>query len=412
MSSPKATAVDMNALKSHVRAAVITQKANACPMVARLAWHQAGTYDKSDGSGGSNGATMRFKPECDDDANAGLSIIRDMLHPVKVAHPELSRADLWGAASCAAIEFMGGPSIPYKFGRTDATSGAACPPIGRLPDASQGAQHLRDVFYRMGFNDQEIVALSGAHTLGSCHLARSGFDGPWTHNPLKFDNTYFTLLLNQEWVPRKWDGNPQFQDKATGRLMMLPTDMAIKTDPEFRKHAERYAASQEVFFKEFSAAFAKLLALGAPAKCQPSARAPRPSARDRASADFRDRCMHGNFEPAVKLFRSGDVDVHQVEATSGRTGLHKAAFWGHDHMFDFLLNECKMDINGVDYQGDTPLHDAARFGHASVVRKLLAAGARTDIVNKLGQDVLGTCAAYEKDDIAAIIKAHKPRSRL
>ena len=26
--------------------------------------------------------------------------------------------------------------------------GSACPVVGRLPDASQGAQHLRDVFYR------------------------------------------------------------------------------------------------------------------------------------------------------------------------------------------------------------------------------------------------------------------------
>lgn len=28
--------------------------------------------------------------------------------------------------------------------------------------AKSAAQHLRDVFYRMGFNDQEIVALSGS----------------------------------------------------------------------------------------------------------------------------------------------------------------------------------------------------------------------------------------------------------
>jgi catalase (peroxidase I) len=39
-------------------------------------------------------------------------------------------------------------------------------PDGRLPDAAQGAQHVRDIFYRMGFNDQEIVALLGAHALG------------------------------------------------------------------------------------------------------------------------------------------------------------------------------------------------------------------------------------------------------
>lgn len=32
-------------------------------------------------------------------------------------------------------------------------------PTGRLPDATQGPQHLRQIFGRMGFNDQEIVAL-------------------------------------------------------------------------------------------------------------------------------------------------------------------------------------------------------------------------------------------------------------
>ncbi len=62
------------------------------------------------------------------------------------------------------------PSVMFVgLGRVDQTDGTKCPPNGRLPDASQGAQHLRDVFYRMGFNDQEIVALSGAHTLGRCH---------------------------------------------------------------------------------------------------------------------------------------------------------------------------------------------------------------------------------------------------
>ena len=53
----------------------------------------------------------------------------------------------------------------------------AIPPNGRLPDAAQGQKHVRDVFYRMGFNDQEIVALLGAHTIGRCHADRSGFVG-------------------------------------------------------------------------------------------------------------------------------------------------------------------------------------------------------------------------------------------
>lgn len=44
----------------------------------------------------------------------------------------------------------------------------------------QGSGHVRDIFYRMGFNDQEIVALLGAHTLGRCYTDRSGYEGPWS----------------------------------------------------------------------------------------------------------------------------------------------------------------------------------------------------------------------------------------
>ena len=54
---------NVNAIKSDIRKAIINQKANACPMVARLAWHGAGTFDKSDGTGGLDGSTMRFEPE-------------------------------------------------------------------------------------------------------------------------------------------------------------------------------------------------------------------------------------------------------------------------------------------------------------------------------------------------------------
>ena len=104
------------------------------------------------------------------------------------------------------------------------------PENGRLPDASQGAPHLRDVFGRQDFTDRDIVALSGGHTLGRCHKVRSGFDGPWTDNPLKFDNSYFKNLMNLEWRKRVWDGKEQYEDVATQRLMMLPTDITIPSE--------------------------------------------------------------------------------------------------------------------------------------------------------------------------------------
>jgi cytochrome c peroxidase len=53
------------------------------PVLVRLAWHASGTYDKETGTGGSNGATMRFAPEGDHGANAGLVAARDFLEPVK-----------------------------------------------------------------------------------------------------------------------------------------------------------------------------------------------------------------------------------------------------------------------------------------------------------------------------------------
>jgi catalase (peroxidase I) len=81
-----------NALKTEIWNKLVNQKANACPMAMRVAWHSSGTFDKSDNSGGSDGATMRFEPEKSDDANAGLHIIHDLLIPVKKEFPNVSTA--------------------------------------------------------------------------------------------------------------------------------------------------------------------------------------------------------------------------------------------------------------------------------------------------------------------------------
>ena len=141
------------------------------PILVRLAWHCSGTFDKTTGTGGSNGATMRFKPESLHGANAGLSIAREQLEPLKEKYPKLSYGDLWTLAGVVAIQEMGGPKIKWRPGREDKAE-QDCTPDGRLPDGSKSFGHLRDIFYRMGFNDQEIVALSGAHVLGRCHTDR------------------------------------------------------------------------------------------------------------------------------------------------------------------------------------------------------------------------------------------------
>lgn len=249
------------------------------PLFLRLAWHSAGTYCKHTKTGGSGGATMRFDPELNWGANAGLKLAQDMLEPVKRKFPAVSYSDLWIYAACVAIEEMGGNPVPFKPGRKDKSSGAQCPvwegtthKDGRLPSADMGnplatATHLRDIFYRMGFDDKEIVCLSGAHGLGACHTDRSGFWGPWTRAPTTISTEYFRELLVNVWTIKKthkgkpWTGPMQFED-PTGDLMMLPSDIVLIQDKEFRKWVEYYAKDDTRFQADFAQVVGKLFSLG------------------------------------------------------------------------------------------------------------------------------------------------------
>lgn len=122
--------------------------------------------------------------------------------------PWITYSDLWILAGVCAIQEMLGPKIPYRAGRQDKDV-AGCTPDGRLPDAAQGQDHVRNIFYRMGFNDQEIVALIGAHALGRCHTDRSGYSGPWTFAPTVLTNDFYKLLLDEKWQWKKWNGPKQ-----------------------------------------------------------------------------------------------------------------------------------------------------------------------------------------------------------
>ena len=135
---------------------------------------------------------MRFAPECDHGGNAGLHIARNLLEPVKAAHPNATYADIYVLAGVVSIEAMGGPKIPFRPGRTDAP-GPAPPaedarfsPDGRLPDGTKGSRaatiaHVRAVFRRMGFNDRETARQDLAehfHTLEWGHRPSQGPSTP------------------------------------------------------------------------------------------------------------------------------------------------------------------------------------------------------------------------------------------
>ncbi|KIW91288.1 uncharacterized protein Z519_08184 [Cladophialophora bantiana CBS 173.52] len=274
---------------------------SAGPVLVRLAWHSAGTYCAQTNTGGSNGAGMRYEKEGGDPANAGLQHARAFLEPIKRQFPWITYADLWTLAAVVAIREMGGPEIPWMGGRTDfADDDSRLPPPGRLPDGAKGSDHLRCIFYRMGFDDREIVCLSGAHNLGRCHADRSGFEGKWVNNPTRFSNTYFKLLRTHDWKKKTLrngmvqyvyvDDDAQDGDEeveGAEELMMLPTDMALLEDAQFRVWVDRYAADKELFFTDFARVFAKLLELGIRRDPQ-------------SGAVLNDENIHGGYRSAPK----------------------------------------------------------------------------------------------------------------
>lgn len=189
------------------------------PILIRLGWHSSGTFDARDGSGGSDGGTMRHELEANDPDNAGLEAARQKLEPLLKEFPGLTCSDLWILASYCAIEHTGGPKIEFNGGRVEApATKAICP--GRLPSAEKGsslglevdeegrvkgwegnAAHIREVFNRMNFSDREIVALiCGGHVYGRCHKDRSGYAGAWVENPTFFSNEYAADMIGDKWM--------------------------------------------------------------------------------------------------------------------------------------------------------------------------------------------------------------------
>ncbi|XP_020217105.1 L-ascorbate peroxidase 3 [Cajanus cajan] len=215
---------------------------NCAPLMLRLAWHDAGTYDAKTKTGGPNGS-IRTEEELNHAANKGLRTAVEFCEEVKAKHPKVSYADIYQLAGVVAVEVTGGPTIDFLPGRKDSLES---PAEGRLPDAKQGASHLREIFYRMGLGDRDIVALSGGHTLGKAHKDRSDFHGQWTKDPLKFDNSYFVELL-------KGDSKD---------LLKLPTDKALVEDLKFRKYVELYAKDEDAFFADYASSHKKLSELG------------------------------------------------------------------------------------------------------------------------------------------------------
>ena len=178
------------------------------------------------------------------------------------------------------------------------------------PDPLKTARDMRITFARMAMDDEETVALTaGGHTVGKCHgngnaanlgpapegagleeqglgwmnhttrgcgrdTVTSGIEGAWTTHPARWDNGYFSMLLDHDWWLHKspagaWQWEPvsireedmpvDVEDPSIRRKpIMTDADMALKFDPEYRRIADRFRQDQAYFSEVFARAWFKL----------------------------------------------------------------------------------------------------------------------------------------------------------
>lgn len=204
----------------------------------RLAFHDAGTFIKANNTGGANGS-VRF--ELDSIANAGLApgvqFLQRVQRELTAQGIVVSWADLMHLAGAAGVKFAGGPNIAASIamGRKDAA--VADPGLDTtLPRPDHDAPTQRKLFADKGLTTQDLVALSGAHSIGRSRVTPP--IGPMTRNARQFGNHYFVELMN--------GGGAFFSDKS------------LLEDPETALWVGKYAANNALFFRDFTAAYLKL----------------------------------------------------------------------------------------------------------------------------------------------------------
>jgi len=317
------------------------------PLFIRMAWHSAGTYRMADGRGGANGGLQRFAPLNSWPDNANLDKARRLLWPIKQKYGnKISWADLMILAGNVAMESMGFKTFGFGGGREDAwepdesiywgsetkwlsdekrysgerelENPLAAVQMGLIyvnpegpggnPDPVAAAKDIREIFARMGMNDEETVALiAGGHTFGKAHgqgdpklmgpepeaadVEEQGLGwkykyktgkgpdtltgGPeltWTTTPTKWGHDFFKHLFEYEWELTKspagayqWvakNAEPNIPDAFDPHKKHLPgmltTDLALRFDPEYEKISRKFYENPDLFADAFARAWFKL----------------------------------------------------------------------------------------------------------------------------------------------------------
>ncbi|KAL0575542.1 hypothetical protein V5O48_006416 [Marasmius crinis-equi] len=164
----------------------------------RMAFHDMSTHNVEDGTGGLD-ASVIFEFDCDE--NVGLN--RSIGDFLGFSAPFFSLADIIAAGLVVGSVSCGGPTVPYRAGRIDATSAG---PLG-VPQPQEDLQLLTERFEKAGFTQSEMIVLTACgHAFGG--VTQQDFPEVLKDSSFLFFNNK-TKLFDNGVVTQYLDGSTQ-----------------------------------------------------------------------------------------------------------------------------------------------------------------------------------------------------------
>ncbi|KAK2365694.1 Peroxidase superfamily protein [Trifolium repens] len=227
------------------------------------------------------------KAERDNDINRSLpgdafDLIVRIKTALELSCPNtVSCSDILVTATRDLLVMLGGPHFNVYLGRRDGRTSVSTAVNNFLPKPTMPMSQIIDIFAKRGFTVEEMVALSGAHTVGFSHCSEftadiynnssnSGGGGGSSYNPRfieglrkacgDYKNNPTLSVFNDIMTPNKFD-NVYFQNLPKG-LGVLKSDHGLFSDNLTKPFVERFAADQDRFFKVFASSMQKLSLLG------------------------------------------------------------------------------------------------------------------------------------------------------
>ncbi|XP_062192533.1 peroxidase 55-like [Phragmites australis] len=190
----------------------------------------------------------------------------------------VSCADIIALAARDVVDLASGPFWRVELGRLDGLVSKASDVAGKLPDPDMHVKELSTVFQRNGLSMVDLVALSGAHTVGFAHCTRFTnrlyYYSRSTATDPSFNPDYAeqlkqacprnvgpTIAVNMDPVSPITFDNIYFANLVNG-LGLFTSDQVLYTDKATRPIVKQFAANQTAFFDAFVHAMTKLGRLG------------------------------------------------------------------------------------------------------------------------------------------------------